>query len=346
MGPVRWHATTLGYALGLAAVAHVNDASADPASARQADKLFKQASDALALKHYDEACPKLEESNRLERAVGTEYNLAVCYELSHKTASARRKYLDAAAFARQSGKETTAKEATERAKKLDLVVPRLVLRAPADRPAGATLRCDGQALDAEAWKKPVELDPGAHRVIVMADGFATFDKVVTLVESETTDLQVVFTPLAGGASSGAPAPAKPDPGADRGSTNDGAFPWKWVGLGAAAVGVVGLGAGGYFALHAKSGSDDSGCANGRTCPDEASADRLRSAKGDADLATVLFVAGGVLTVGGGLLFFLAPAPSAGASTSSATRPPPQGLHVRLSGAASRELTGLRLIGSF
>ena len=342
---MKWHARTFGCALGLAAVATVTEASADPASARQADKLFRQAAEALAQKHYDEACPKLEESDRLERAVGTEYNLAVCYELSHKPASARRKYLEAAAFARQSGKETTAKEATERAKKLDLVVPRLVIRAPADKPAGASLRCDGQPLDLEAWKKPIELDPGAHRVIVMADGFATFDKVISLVESETTDLQVVFTPLAGRA---APpvvaAPGKPEPGADQSSSSGAPFPWKWIGLGAAAVGVVGMGVGGYFALHAKSASDDSGCTNGRTCPDEPSASRLRTAKSDADLATVLFVAGGVLTVGGGLLFFLAPSsPPSGATVAQSA---PQGLRVKLTPAASRELTGLRVIGSF
>ncbi len=342
MTAVKWHARTLGFALGLATVANVTVAFADPASARQADKLFKQAADALSQKHYDEACPKLEESDRLERAVGTEYNLAVCYELSHKPASARRKYLEAAAFARQSGKESTAKEATERAKKLDLVVPRLVLRAPADKPAGTSLRCDGQPLDPEAWKKPIELDPGAHRVIVMADGFATFDKVISLVESETTDLQVAFTPLAGGASLGVSPPPKPEPGADQPSTSGGPFPWKWVGLGAAAVGVVGLGVGGYFALHAKSESNDSGCTNGRTCPDEPSASRLRNAKSDADLATILFVAGGVLTVGGGLLFFLAPS----SSRASAAQSSPQRLQLKLTPAASRELTGLRVIGSF
>src|SRR4051812_27749418 len=131
MDRVKRYATMLGFA----SLAFAADASADPASARQADKLFKQASDALALKRYDEACPKLEESDRLERAVGTEYNLAVCYELSHRPASARRKYLEVAAFAQKVGKDATAKEATERAKKLDLVVPRLVIRAPADRPA-------------------------------------------------------------------------------------------------------------------------------------------------------------------------------------------------------------------
>ncbi len=83
--------------------------------------------------------------------------------------------------------------------------------------------------------------------------------------------------------------------------------------------------------------------NGRTCPDEPSASRLRTAKSDADLATILFVAGGVLTVGGGLLFFLAPSP---ASSATASRTPDRGLHVKLTGTASRELTGLRLLGSF
>lgn len=209
------------------------------------------------------------------RAIGSsapsapEYNLAVCYELSHKAASARRKYLEAAgvrAAVRQGLDRERGDGAREEARPR-----RPASRAPhgpAERPPGTTVRCDGRVLDPEAWKKPIELDPGAHRVVVMADGSATFDKVVNLIESETTDLQVVFTPLAGGAApSVVAAPAKPeDPGADQASTSGAPFPWKWVGLGAAAVGVVGMGVGGYFALHAKSERDNSGCANGRTCP--------------------------------------------------------------------------------
>ena len=101
-------------------------------------------------------------------------------------------------------------------------------------------------------------------------------------------------------------------------------------MGVAAVGVVGIGVGGYFALHAKSASDASGCTDGRSCPDQASADRLRSAKSDADLATVLFIAGGALAVTGGVIFLVAPSKS--------------GAAVSLSGAASRELTGVRVIG--
>ncbi|HSO37178.1 MAG TPA: hypothetical protein VLT33_31850 [Labilithrix sp.] len=309
----------VGAALAMLSVAA--PASADPASARRADKLFKEASEALAQKHYAEACPKLEESDRLERAVGTEYNLAVCYELSHRPAAARRMYGKVAIFASQSGKEAAAKDARASAKKLDAIVPRLVLKAPSD--PTVKVRCDDQEIDVDALQRPIELDPGSHRVVATRAGAPAFEKIVSLDEGETKEVTIV---LAAGAPPAIPvAPPKQDPSspaADEAPT--GGVPWRWVGVGVAAVGLVGAGVGGYFGLRASGERDDSGCRDGQFCPDDASAERLRSAKSDANLATIFMVGGGALVATGVVIFVVAPSPARGGV---AVGPTPMGMRV-------------------
>ena len=316
------------FGAALAVVSLAPSAAADPASARRADKLFKEAADAITQKRYAEACPKLEESNRLERAVGTEYNLAVCYELSHRPASARRMYGKAAALASQSNKESTAKEARERAKKLDTVVPRIVLKTQTD-PAAFKVRCDDQDIDVEATRRPIEVDPGPHHFVATAEGFAPFERNVPLDAGETKEINMVLDALPSAHAPAAPPPKTTAPDAAK---EQATVPWRWVGLGAAAVGVIGVGVGGVFALGASSAKDDSGCRDGQFCPDEASAERLRGAKSDANLATVFVVGGSVLAVAGVVLFVVAPSPSRPAVTVSAS--------------AGTQLTGLRVLGSW
>lgn len=324
--------TALAVFVLLVITAHAQESrGADPLEdfpdAAAGQNLFEEAHALIQRSRFDEACPKLEESDRLERAVGTEYNLAVCYELSHHPASARRMYVKVAIFASQSGKESTAKDARDRAKKLDAVVPRLVLKTP-NTPAGLRVRCDDQDLDIDALQKPVELDPGPHHVVATAEGFAPFDKSVTLDEGETKEMTLLLE--ARPAPSAAAPPPKAAPLSD--TTSEGAVPWRWVGLGVAAVGAVGAGVGGYFALHAKSERDGSGCRDGQFCPDEASAERLRGAKSDANLATVFVVGGSALLVAGVVLFVVAPSPS---------RP-----GVTMAAAAGPRSTGLQVFGSW
>jgi serine/threonine-protein kinase len=67
------------------------------------------------------------------------------------------------------------------------------------------------------------------------------------------------------------------------------------------AGVAGLGLGTFFGLQAmskKSDADSAGCNSDSVCPNGTAADMLRSAKSAADLATVSFIAGGLLAAGG------------------------------------------------
>src|SRR4051794_22044859 len=80
----------------------------------RAEALFRDARDLLARGEFEAACPKLEESQRLDPAPGTEFNLARCYELTGRLASAWGAYADVAAITHAAGQSEREAHARER----------------------------------------------------------------------------------------------------------------------------------------------------------------------------------------------------------------------------------------
>src|SRR4029077_16363436 len=111
----RSRRAALAIALALATSTFVvGPALADTSS--RADKLFEEAKTLVEKGRYDEACPKLEESQSLDPAVGTQFNLADCYEPVGKTASANALFSEVARIAKLAGKFEREKSARDRAK--------------------------------------------------------------------------------------------------------------------------------------------------------------------------------------------------------------------------------------
>ena len=73
------------------------------ASSTIAEQLFNQARDLAKANQWVEACPKFEASLRYDPVLGTQLNLATCYEHIGKLASAWGLYREATELANKAG---------------------------------------------------------------------------------------------------------------------------------------------------------------------------------------------------------------------------------------------------
>src|SRR5688572_15232873 len=98
------------------------------AQGSNAEALFKEGRALLDQKKYDEACPKLAESQKLDPGAGTLLALALCHEGQGKTATAKRELEEAAALGKKNGRDDLAKAALKRAAAMEPTLSKLVIR--------------------------------------------------------------------------------------------------------------------------------------------------------------------------------------------------------------------------
>jgi hypothetical protein len=158
------------------------------------------------------------------------------------------------------------------------------------------------------------VDPGVHLVEAMAPGRRPWSTQVVAADGSSLSVSIPPPPSAPAAVSVSDATPREAPAARMPLL-------RAIGIASGAVGVIGLGLGTYFALHALALNADSNtdgrCNNNDMCGTIGNNDRLM-AIGSANSATVAFVAGGVLLAGGITLFVLGkPAATAPALTASA-----------------------------
>lgn len=297
--------------LGVALVAMAHVAAADGDAVAAADKLFRDAKSLATQGRYAEACPKLEESQRLDPALGTEFNLADCYEHTARPASAWRLFNDVAEQAHVAGKAEREKAARDRASAVDPKVARLTLVVSTPDVAGLELSCDGNTIQPENWNKPLALDPGVHTFAATAPDHERWSSNVTIaVEGGRPEL-VVPALVAHRASP--PPPAAPVASPALAPTHQarpaGLGAQRVGGLALVGLGVVGVGVGTAFGLlsmakHADANS--SPCPGGGACADQGAVDDWHAANSDGNVSTVAFIVGGAALAAGAILWFTAP----------------------------------------
>ncbi|MBS2012249.1 MAG: tetratricopeptide repeat protein [Deltaproteobacteria bacterium] len=148
-------------ALTASSVAH-----ADPAQGgRDPEKLFAEGSSLIGQGRCAEALPMLEEAQRLDPGIGTQFNIAVCQEQLGRLGSAWRNFERVAELARASGKKQREEAARAKLEELRPRVPRLVIRS--EEPFDVTVKVDGIVVAKDAWAF-VPVDPGRHHVDAIA----------------------------------------------------------------------------------------------------------------------------------------------------------------------------------
>lgn len=195
-------AARAGFALLLASgsVAAQSEPAGSPSALAEA--LFQEGKAFLEAGDLSAACPKFAESFRLESALGTLLNLAVCHERQGKTASAWSEYADALAMAERTHETERAQFARLRVQELQASVPRLRLHVQ-EPEAGPQIKLDGQALGAGAWDSAIPLDPGTHFLEASALGRKPWAAAIELRQASGT--QVVDVPRLVEAHVGAPS---------------------------------------------------------------------------------------------------------------------------------------------
>jgi hypothetical protein len=276
-------------------------ASAQPSGEQVAEKLFNEAITLVSAGKYADACPKLEESQRLDPALGTQFNLADCYEHTGRKGSARRLFIEVADAAKAAGKAEREKTSRERASSLEAIAPRLTIVVP---PSSAENRLevtvDGAPFPAVRWNRAQPFDAGSHTVVASAPGKKPFDTKVALQDGKGVEVKIpeLETEPAATAPVG---PAVDDSAREAGNGQ------RRTGLIVGGIGVVGLlvGSGaGVFSL-VKHGQAKDICADYHQCPDAAGRSKWNAATDAGTVSTIAFVVGGMGVVAGGLLYFTA-----------------------------------------
>lgn len=212
-----------------------------------AEALFNEALALLEQGNAARACPKLEESQRLDAGIGTLLYLADCYRRLGRTASAWGTFLEAAYLAKSSRDEREA-VALEQARALEPELSHLTIEA--SNVAGLEIWHDGRVLGPALWGTRLPVDPGAHRVEARAPGHQPWaiDITVSPGPTERTLRVPALLPLPSEFSAAPPvsSPRFDDAGAASAPT----AAWVLVGGGAAL-----LASGGVLALLAKRDDD-------------------------------------------------------------------------------------------
>jgi hypothetical protein len=333
----------LGGLVGLLALlpsapARAQASAGDKASA---EALFDAALRAMKDGKFAEACPKLENSQRIDPGVGTLLYLGECYEKLGRTASAWATFREAESQAEASGQAKRAKVARERIAKLDPQLSFLTIEvADATRALpGLRIRRDGTDAGLAIIGSSVPQDPGQVKIEATAPNHESFSLTVTVQPRARQSVLIPALAAIEGApaTSGVPAPAgttapvstpvgspdvpsEPTPQATPEESEPGSTQ-RIIGLVVAGVGVVGLGVGSYFGVSAI-GHDkkaDRVCTPA-LCQEQAGFDHADSARSQAALANIGFAAGGGLLAVGSVIYLLAPSKPSGVSVTPLVSP--------------------------
>jgi hypothetical protein len=305
-------------------------------STTAAEALFTEGQALLKAGKYAEACPKLAESQKIEPAVGTQLNLAVCLKGNGQLASAWSTFLAAASSARDAGQTQRADYARKEAAALEPSLGRLAIVPPSSpAPEGLLVSVDGTDVPRGLWASGLPLDAGEHTVEVTAKGYRSVTQTVSTEDKAKRSFTLPALEPESSLASGNESVADPgqasgpqEPGVESRQSDAGSQRTIAVVIGG--IGLVGLGVGGYFALNARGKFSDSDpeCNENNICTP--SGKELRDgAQTSATVATISTGVGIAALAGAAVLWFTSGSSGSSKSPSTvAVLPSANGVYVR------------------
>jgi hypothetical protein len=174
-------------------------------NAALAETLFQEGKRLMSEQKYAEACPKFQESQRLDPGTGTLLNWGLCLKEFGKPASAWVVFNQAVASARAENRAERVTLAQGEIEKLNAVMPRIAVSVPTDSDApGLVVTLDGETISAAARGVAAPVDPGDHVVKASAPQRKTWTTTVSVPAGARTH-NVEVPKLELGSDSAAPA---------------------------------------------------------------------------------------------------------------------------------------------
>jgi hypothetical protein len=328
----RFARPTLAHAGFIVAVSIAVPArAADP----DAHELFDRGVAAMEARRFDEACPTLERSYKLDARPGTLFALADCEGKRGRLATAVERYDQYIALIatlppdKQRGHADRVKLARNEKAALLPDVPEVTITLAPNAPQRTLVTRDGVPVGPTALGVPMRVDLGEHVFTAQAPGGPPTEKRITAGRGERQTVQLEVTepaptagpiqppvPAAAPVSAGPVPPAQPAPDVDRGPSGRRVAGFVTVGVGIAGLAVGGVTGG--LAIAKKSvvtsncgiGGDASACnATGKAAADSVNTLGIAS--------TVGLVVGGALALTG--IVLLATEPKHSRPTASGRR---------------------------
>ncbi len=248
-----------------------------------ADGLFREGRALMDAKDYPAACAKFSASWDVDPALGTLMNLALCYKLRGKTASAWRIYRRAAEIAKTKGQTERQDVADAEAAALEPRLLRATLSVEADpQNTVLSITLDGNTVSDSDWNTPFVIDPGRHELQISAPGHEPRTMTFDAVRAQTV---VEIRPLPKASS----LDDRPRSLGVRELHDDSWSAQEITALSLGGLGLVAAGVGLHFTLDAKDTYDDADCSARNVCSERG----LEQQEAGKDKAILASVAGGV-----------------------------------------------------
>lgn len=288
----------LVFSLAFAPAALAEPQPLDAATEAKRTALFEEGRKLHLAGKHAEAVVKLREVVSIRRSPQALRALGLAEQDAGKVLSARTHFEEALKLATESGPASEIAPAKKAIEEVQPLVPHIRVTLPSEA-VDANLQIDGAALVLKGGS--VEVDPGAHTLTATASGMRPFSQTVEVAASGVATIDVTLVP---------------DPTATI---------RRPIGIAIAGVGAAGLVVGAVTGALAIGAHDElSQTCVGGTCADT-DASKIDAYHALGLTSTVSFVAGGVLAIGGAVLFFTAPR-TAGA-TAPSTRAKAPGVRV-------------------
>jgi len=283
-------------------------ASSARAESREAlaESLFREGKQLFEAGRYDEACPKLAESHRVDPRTGTLLANAICHEKQGKLATAWSEYASVAARAKRERNDARERHARDKAAQLEAVLSTLTLALASDLAGtpGLVIELDGTELGAASLGTAIPLDGGTHVVRMRSADAAPQELQVELAASEDRRVVTLHPPAAGAPVATAPAASPRETAATERSSRT----LLRTGVALTAIGAAALVLSAGFGIRARRKYDASneGCEkNGPDCFDAAALAARNAAVDAARITNYAALAGGVVLAGGAVTWLLA-----------------------------------------